>query len=176
LPKAAPHRSRGALLSIAPNTGARSSGAKLINPSISAVASPVAAPHHARLHIRQAGAQDRRRSVEDRPMYSRRLSSFAISLRRAHSPILLSSIQTCTGLSNIGRSPAALPLTVGPRGLARSCERPVSAHRGRCPFGALQLILEDWLLPVQSSAATNRPNTDRMGPSDRSRRTDEDTR
>src|SRR6266404_4587938 len=52
--------------------------------------------------------------------------------------------------------------------------RPPSAHRGRCPFGALHLILEDWLLPVQSSAATNGSNTDRMGRSDRSRRTHED--
>jgi hypothetical protein len=32
-----------------------------------------------------------------------------------------------------------------------------SAHGGRCPFGALHLILEDWLLPVQSSAAINGP-------------------
>jgi len=53
---------------------------------------------------------------------------------------------------------------------------PPSAHRGRCPFGALHLILEDRLLPVQSSAAANGPNTDRMGRSDRSRHTHEDIR
>ena len=41
-----------------------------------------------------------------------------------------------------------------------------SADRIRYPFGASHLILEDLLLPVQSSAAANRPNTDRMGPSD----------
>src|SRR5208282_4101654 len=51
---------------------------------------------------------------------------------------------------------------------------PLSAHRGRCQFGALHLILEDTLLPVQSSAATNGSNTDRMGRSDRSRLTHED--
>jgi hypothetical protein len=35
--------------------------------------------------------------------------------------------------------------------------------RPRHPFGALHLIVEDSLLPVQSSAASNGPNTDRMG-------------
>jgi hypothetical protein len=38
------------------------------------------------------------------------------------------------------------------------------------------LILEDWLPPAQSSAASTGPNTDRMGRSDRSRRTHEDRR
>jgi hypothetical protein len=49
--------------------------------------------------------------------------------------------------------------------------RLVSADRGRCPFGALHLILEDSLLPMQSPAATNGPNIDRMGRSDCSYRT-----
>ena len=51
---------------------------------------------------------------------------------------------------------------------------PLPAHRGRCPFAALHLILEDSLLAVQSSAASNGPDTDRMGRSDHSRRRHED--
>ena len=48
------------------------------------------------------------------------------------------------------------------------------AHRGSCPFGTLHLILEDVLLPVASWAAANKPNTNRIGRSDHTRRTEED--
>jgi hypothetical protein len=63
-----------------------------------------------------------------------------------------------------------------PRGVA--CElsplddrlRRIEAIARSAPY----LILEDSLLPVQSSAATTGPNADGMGQSDRGRRTYED--
>jgi hypothetical protein len=57
----------------------------------------------------------------------------------------------------------------------RGSSRSVSAV-GTLPIRRFAVLLEDSLLAVQSSAATNGPNTDRMGQSDRSRRTDEDIR
>jgi hypothetical protein len=64
-----------------------------------------------------------------------------------------------------GRSDVRDAAGLGSRHFAiKSSGRPamlwlLSAHRCRCPFSALHLILEDSLLPVQSSDATNGPDT-----------------